>query len=86
MSARVFRLTGDFFLLVVIVTGREELPKDESRYVNLLHFVLHHRDTFSIIPNTDGVVFTEIAKQTYLFSLEWPQKQTKLCIRIFYNT
>lgn len=52
-------LTSDFLLIIIVVTRSKELPKDESRHKNLLHFVLHHRNPFSIVPYTDGVVFTE---------------------------
>lgn len=52
-------LTSDFLLLIVIVTGGEELSKDESGHIDLLHLVLHHRNTLPIIPHTDGVVFTK---------------------------
>lgn len=52
-------LTGDFLLVIIIVTGGEELSEDESRHKDLLHLVLHHRNTLPIIPHTDGVVFTK---------------------------
>lgn len=57
-------LTSDFLLLVIIVAGGEELSEDESRHIDLLHLVLHHRNTLPIIPYTDGVVFTKRKKQT----------------------
>ena len=52
-------LTSDFLLVIIIVTGGEELSEDESRHKDLLYLVLHHRNTPPIIPNTDGVIFTE---------------------------
>lgn len=52
-------LTGDLLLVVVIVTGGEELSEDESWHIDLLHLVLHHRDALPIVPHTDGVVLTE---------------------------
>lgn len=52
-------LTGDFLLIIIIVTGGEELSEDESRHIDFLHLVLHHGNTLPIIPHTDGVVFAK---------------------------
>lgn len=60
--------TCDFLLIIIIVTGGEELSKDKSRHIDLLHLVLHHRNTLAIVPYTDGVVFTEM-KSTQSFYL-----------------
>ena len=52
-------LTCDLFLLVVVVTGGEEVSEDESGDVHLLVLVFHHGDSFSIVPDGDGVGLTE---------------------------
>lgn len=57
---QLFIRTSDFLLIIIIVTRREELSKDQSWYIHLLYLVLYNRNTFPIIPNRDGVIFTEI--------------------------
>lgn len=57
---QLFIHTSDFLLIIIIVTRREELSKDQSWYIDLLYLVLYNRNTFPIIPNSDGVIFTEI--------------------------
>lgn len=62
---QLFIHTSDFLLIIIIVTGGEELSKDQSWYIDLLHLVLHNRNTFPIVPNNDGVIFTKI-KNIYI--------------------
>lgn len=57
---QLFIRTSDFLLIIIIVTGGEELSKDQSWYKDFLHLVLHNRNTLPIVPNSDGVIFTEI--------------------------
>lgn len=64
------RLTCDFFLIIVIVTGGEQLSEDKSWHKNLLHLVLHHRNTLPVIPHTDGVVLTA-QRNTHLHEMTW---------------
>lgn len=59
---QLFIHTSDFLLIIIIVTGGEELSKDQSWYIDLLHLVLHNRNTFPIVPNNDGVIFTKRKK------------------------
>lgn len=61
-------LTGDFLLIIIVVTGGEELSKDKSRHVDLLHLVQHHRNTFSIIPHADCVILTGKKEHTHTHS------------------
>lgn len=63
--SKCINLTSDFLLVIIIVTWSEELSKDKSRYIDFLHFVLHHRNTLPIIPYTDGVVFTKRNKNIH---------------------
>lgn len=52
-------LTSDFPLIIIVVTGGEKCAKNQSRHIDFLHLVFHHRDTLAIVPNLDFVVFTE---------------------------
>lgn len=63
-------LTSDFLLIIIVVAGREELSKDERRHVDLLHLVLHHRDSLPIIPHTDGVVLPKKHIYVTIYILE----------------
>ncbi len=49
-------LTCDLLLIIIVVTGGQELAKDQSRNIHLFHLVLNHRNTLSIVPHTDGVI------------------------------
>ena len=51
-------LTCDLLLIVVVVTGGEQLSEDERGDVHLLVFVLHHGDPFPVVPDGDGVGLT----------------------------
>lgn len=50
--------TCNFFLVVIIVTGSQQLSKDKSRDINFLHFVLNNGNTLPIIPHTHCVVLS----------------------------
>lgn len=50
--------TCDLLFIVIVVAGCEQLPKDESRHIDLLHFVLNHWNTFPIVPYTDYVILS----------------------------
>lgn len=52
--------TGDFLLIIIVVTGGEELSKDESRHIDFLHLVLHYWNALPIIPYTDAVVLAKM--------------------------
>lgn len=49
-------LTCDLLLIIIIVTGGQELAKDQSRNIDLFHLVLNHRNTLSVVPHTNGVI------------------------------
>lgn len=48
-------VTCDFFLLVVVIAGGQQVSEDQSRDVHLFIFVLHHGDSFPVVPYGDGV-------------------------------
>lgn len=48
-------LTCDLFLIVVVVAGSQQVTEDQSRDVHLLVLVLHHRYSFTVVPDRDGV-------------------------------
>ena len=54
--------TGYFLLVVVVVTGGEELSEDKGWNKDLLYLVLHHRDPLPVVPHTDQVVLTGTPK------------------------
>lgn len=51
-------LTCDLFLLIIVVAGGEQVAENESRDVHLLVLVLHHRNSFTVVPDRDGVGLT----------------------------
>lgn len=48
-------LTRDLFLVIVVVARGEQVAENESRHVHLLVLVLHHRDSFAVVPDRNGV-------------------------------
>lgn len=59
LARGLFSLTCDLFLIIIVVAGGEKVAKNESWDVHLLVLVLHHRDTFAIVPDTNGVGLTD---------------------------
>lgn len=55
-------LTCDFFLIIIIVAGGEEVSENESWDIHLLVLVLHHRYSFTIVPDRNGVGLTDEMK------------------------
>ncbi len=49
-------LTSHFSFTVVVVAGRQQVSKDQSRNEHLLCFVLHNRNTLAVVPNPDLVL------------------------------
>ena len=62
MSWIVIDRTGYFLLIVIVVTGGEELSEDKGWNEDLLYLVLHHRDPLPVVPHADQVVLTEKPK------------------------
>lgn len=52
-------LTCDLFLIIIVVAGREQVTKNKSWDVHLLVLVLHHRYSFTIVPDRNGVGLTD---------------------------
>lgn len=51
-------LTCNLFLIIIIVARGEQVAKNESWDVHLLVLVLHHRYSFTIVPDRNGVGLT----------------------------
>lgn len=52
-------LTCDLFFLIIVVAGGEQVTKNQSWDIHLLVFVLHHRYSFTIVPDRNGIGLTE---------------------------
>lgn len=50
--------TCDFLFVIVVVAGGEQVTENESRDVHLLVLVLHHRYSFTIVPDRNSVGLT----------------------------
>ena len=49
--------SSDLLFRIVVVTGRQQMAKDESRDEHLLSLMLDYWDTFSVIPHFNFVCF-----------------------------
>ena len=58
-SSIAISTTCHFLLIVVIVTGGQELSKYESWDIYFLNFVFNNRDSFPIIPDANYIIFSE---------------------------
>lgn len=52
-------LTCDLFLIIIVVAGREQVTENQSWDIHLLVLVLHHRYSFTIVPDRNGVGLTD---------------------------
>lgn len=52
-------LTCDLFLFIVVVAGSQQVTENQSWDVHLLVLVLHHRYSFTIVPDRNGVGLTD---------------------------
>lgn len=55
-------VTCDFFLVIIVIAGGQKVSKDKSWDEHLLLFVLHHRDSFPVVPYGDGIRLPNRAK------------------------
>lgn len=79
-------LTGDFLLIIIIVTGGEELSKDESGHIDFLHLVLYYWNALSIIPYTYAVVLTKIKTQsTYIRTSSCTSVILRRAVKLYIN-
>lgn len=50
--------TCHLFLIIIIVAGGEEVSENKSWDIHFLILMFHHRNSFTIVPDRDGVGFT----------------------------
>ncbi len=68
LPTRQRNLTRYFLLGVIVVAWSQQRSKDHRWNIHLLFLMKHHRNSFSVVPNLDSVVFTAQKSETKTFA------------------